>query len=73
MIRSTPASMHHEIAFEMAMSAIRFGPGVTAEVGADLKELGARRTLVMTDPVVARLQPLETVVGSLEDAGIPST
>jgi hydroxyacid-oxoacid transhydrogenase len=70
MIRSTPAFMHHEIAFEMAISAIRFGPGVTAEVGADLKELGARRTLVVTDPVVARLQPLETVVASLEDAGI---
>ena len=39
-----------DTAFEMAASSIRFGPGVTAEVGSDLVDLGARRVLVVTDP-----------------------
>ena len=44
--------MISETAFEMAASSIRFGVGVTREVGADLKELGARRVLLVTDPIV---------------------
>ena len=40
----------HETAFEMAVSSIRFGNGVTREVGMDLAELGARHVLVVTDP-----------------------
>ena len=52
--------------FEMATSNLRFGPGSTAEVGMDLVELGARTVLVVTDPQLARLPPLRTVVESLE-------
>ncbi len=33
----------------MAVSAIRFGRGVTREVGMDLAELGAQHVLVVTD------------------------
>ncbi len=50
--------MKNEIAFEMAASNIRFGPGVTREVGLDLAELGARKVLVVTDPVLADMAPL---------------
>ena len=60
-----------ETAFEMAVSSIRFGPGVTREVGADLKEMGVTLALVLTDPVVARLPPVRCVVESLDQHGVP--
>src|SRR5580658_3100969 len=65
--------MKNEIAFEMAASSIRFGPGVTREVGLDLADMGARKALVITDPVVARLAPVQTVLESLESAGVEYT
>src|SRR5262245_51060319 len=54
----------------MATSSVRFGAGVTREVGADLHALGVRRALVITDPSVSRLAPMQTVRSSLETAGI---
>ena len=42
--------MKHEYAFEMATSSIRYGPGVTREVGMDLSELKVKRVTVVTDP-----------------------
>jgi hydroxyacid-oxoacid transhydrogenase len=60
----------HEYAFEMAASSVRFGAGVTAEVGLDLNDLGVRRALVVTDPTIAGLPPLATVLASLESAGV---
>jgi hydroxyacid-oxoacid transhydrogenase len=62
--------MPRETAFEMAGSSVRFGSGVTREVGLDLADVGVRRALVVTDPVVARLAPLQTVLQSLHDAGV---
>ena len=47
-----------ETAFEMATSAIRFGPHVTREIGQDLAELGLRRVLLITDPWMRQLPPL---------------
>jgi hydroxyacid-oxoacid transhydrogenase len=58
--------MTHDYAFEMAASAIRFGTGVTREVGADLAEMGVRKVLVVTDPFLRTLPPLQTVVDSVE-------
>jgi hydroxyacid-oxoacid transhydrogenase len=58
--------MSQDYAFEMAVSSIRFGRGVTREVGFDLAELGARQVLVVTDPIVRALPPLHAVVESLE-------
>jgi hydroxyacid-oxoacid transhydrogenase len=66
----TISDMQHEIAFEMAVSSVRFGAGVTREVGMDLQDLGARYVLVVTDPVLARMRPVQTVLESLQDNGI---
>jgi hydroxyacid-oxoacid transhydrogenase len=62
--------MKREIAFEMAASSVRFGAGVTSEVGMDLADLGVHRVLVLTDPVIARLNPAQTVMQSLKQNGI---
>src|SRR5215469_5810193 len=51
----------------MATSGVRFGRGVTREVGMDLVEFDARQVLVLTDPVLRRLPPLQTVLESLEE------
>ena len=63
--------MHNDTAFEMAASSVRFGAGVTREVGMDLHEMGARLVLVLTDPVVSRLPPVQAVLESLEQNGVP--
>ncbi len=65
--------MSNDYAFEMAAAAVRFGSGVTREVGADLADLGATRVLVLTDPTVARLPPVKTVLESLESHGLAFT
>ena len=62
--------MSHEIAFEMAASNVRFGAGVTREVGMDLVDLGVRRALVVTDPNLTRLAPVQTALSALEAAGV---
>ncbi len=63
--------MEYEYAFEMATSAIRFGPGVTREIGMDLAQLNVRRTMVVTDPHMAALAPVATVLESLKKEKVP--
>jgi hydroxyacid-oxoacid transhydrogenase len=62
--------MLHENAFEMATTAIRFGFGVTREVGAELADLGKKHVLVFTDPNLRALPPITTVIESLDDHAI---
>lgn len=57
-------------AFEMASSSVRFGAGVTREVGCDLAEWRARRVAVITDRNLAKLPPVHRVLESLDDSGI---
>jgi hydroxyacid-oxoacid transhydrogenase len=61
----------NDTAFEMAVSSIRFGVGVTREVGMDLKEMGVSRVLVITDRVMSALPPVRTVLESLEESRVP--
>jgi hydroxyacid-oxoacid transhydrogenase len=57
--------MEYEYAFEMAASGIRFGEGATREVGMDLSEMQMKRVMVVTDPVLRDLPPVQTVLESL--------
>jgi hydroxyacid-oxoacid transhydrogenase len=59
--------MIRDSAFEMASSSIRFGPGVTREVGMDLVDLGIQRVMVLTDRRLAALPPVARVLESLAD------
>ena len=52
---------------ELAASNLRFGPGSTAEVGADLKDvLSAKRVVVFTDKNVRRLPCMSVLLESLD-------
>ncbi|MBI4659916.1 MAG: iron-containing alcohol dehydrogenase [Verrucomicrobia bacterium] len=57
--------MKTDTAFEMAAASVRFGPGVTREVGMDLVDLGVRRVMVLTDPNLRDLPPVAAVMESL--------
>lgn len=67
---SPAAAEQKEYAFEMAASSIRFGPGVTKEVGMDFKNLGAKRVAVVTDPTVDKLDAMKQVREGLTREGI---
>jgi hydroxyacid-oxoacid transhydrogenase len=62
--------MVHEIAFEMAAASVRFGAGVTREIGMELVDLGVRAALVITDPRVAGLPPVKSVLEALDEAHV---
>ncbi len=63
--------MTKESAFELAASNLRYGPGVTGEVGMDLKDLGAKLVLLLTDPHLAGGPVVATVAASLEAEKVP--
>lgn len=50
----------------MAASSIRFGPGVTREVGMDLSNMGVRKVAVVTDKTVDQLQAMRAVREALD-------
>ncbi|KZV61019.1 iron-containing alcohol dehydrogenase 1 [Peniophora sp. CONT] len=54
-----------EYAFEVAASNLRFGDGVTREVGMDFKNMNARKIGVFTDSNVAKLNPMKMALESL--------
>ena len=62
--------MAFETAFTMDTSSIKYGPGVTREVGHDMKELGTRRVMVVTDPNLAKSQSMSVTLEALGHAGI---
>jgi hydroxyacid-oxoacid transhydrogenase len=62
--------MTFETAFTMDTSSIKYGPGVTREVGDDMKELGTRRVMVVTDPNLTKCQSVSVTLEALGHAGI---
>ncbi|KAK0520477.1 hypothetical protein OC834_005258 [Tilletia horrida] len=65
------ASMQREYAFELAASNIRYGEGVTREVGMDFKNMRARKVGVFTDATVRTLTPMQQAIDALEHEGVP--
>lgn len=65
--------MKKEIGFEMAASNLRYGPGVTSEIGKDLNDLGANKVMVLTDPNLSKLPAVATAIKSLEDEAVDYT
>ncbi len=59
-----------ETIFTMDTSSIKYGPGATREVGHELKQLGARRVMVLTDPHLAASPPVAVTLESVRGAGI---
>jgi hydroxyacid-oxoacid transhydrogenase len=51
--------------FEMAASAVRYGAGVTREVGFDVADRGLRKVMVVTDGMLRSLPPVATTLESL--------
>ena len=58
--------MANDTAFQMSASNLRFGEGVTSEVGMDLQELQVKRTLLVIDPALKDLHVGQTAIASLE-------
>jgi hydroxyacid-oxoacid transhydrogenase len=62
--------VQHDTAFQMAASNIRFGRGITREIGMDLVNLGATKTMVVIDPALVDSPIGETVIASLKDNSV---
>jgi len=62
--------MAFETAFTMDTSSIKYGPGVTHEVGADMAAFGAKRVMVVTDPRLAGSDPVAVTMASLKSEGL---
>ncbi|XP_057309728.1 hydroxyacid-oxoacid transhydrogenase, mitochondrial-like [Hydractinia symbiolongicarpus] len=59
-----------EYAVEMACSNIRYGKGVTAEVGMDLQNMNAKHVALFTDKNLVNLPPVLETIKSLEQNNI---
>ena len=59
-----------ESVLSVSSAALKYGPGATREVGFDLKELGAKRVLVVTDPQLASSEPVAVTLQSLKSHGL---
>jgi hydroxyacid-oxoacid transhydrogenase len=62
--------MSHETTILMTTSSIKYGPGATREVGHDMRSLGARRVLVVTDPHLVDSEPVGVTLYALRQAGL---
>jgi hydroxyacid-oxoacid transhydrogenase len=62
--------MKHDTAFQVAASNIRVGQGITREIGFDLVDLGARRTMLVMDPALVATEVGETVTRAMRESGV---
>ena len=62
--------MQCDTAFQLSASNLRFGTGITREVGQDLRDLQARRVLLVIDPALVDLPTGQTVLQALKEAQV---
>lgn len=62
--------MKYETIFSIDMSSIKYGFGVTGEVGYEMSRFGCSRVMVLSDPKMAFEEPVEVVLSSIKDQGI---
>ena len=62
--------MPNETVINIPSANIKYGFGATREVGFDMKELGARRVMVVTDANLADMPPVRNVMKSLQKEGL---
>ena len=60
----------HETIFTMEATPVKFGSGASDDAGWELKRLGVRRVMLVTDPGVAALGHPDRIKGLIEDEGI---
>eukprot|EP00054_Salpingoeca_dolichothecata_P004837 m.32115 g.32115 ORF g.32115 m.32115 type:complete len:467 (+) comp14906_c0_seq1:57-1457(+) len=60
------AAATKDYAFEMTMSSVRVGPGVTQEIGMDLANMDAKHVCVIADPNLSDKPPVQATIASLE-------
>ena len=71
--RWSPSNPGRESVFSWEAPPVRFGRGATAEVGAALSALGARRALVVTDRGLRATGLPDKVRALVENAGVAAT
>ena len=62
--------MKLETAFSMDTSSIKYGPGVTREIGWDMEEQGCKRVMVVTDANLSDKEPVGVSLEALRKHGI---
>ena len=62
--------MKLENTFTMDTSSIKYGPGATLEIGYDMEEQRCRRVMVVTDPNLGKIEPVDVTLESLRGRGI---
>lgn len=60
----------YESAFTMDTSSIKYGPGVTREIGHDMGRYAVKRVMVLTDPNLSGSEMVKTVLDALKAEGI---
>lgn len=59
-----------ETAFTMDTTSMKYGLGVTCEIGYDMKRLESKRVMVVTDSNLAHTKPVAVVLDALHSEGI---
>ncbi|XP_023947394.2 probable hydroxyacid-oxoacid transhydrogenase, mitochondrial [Bicyclus anynana] len=66
----TNTAISKDYAFEIKSTTVRYGLGVTKELGQDLVNLGTKNVCVMTDANLVSLKPMKAVLDSLTRNGV---